>query len=220
MIDKAHILSEIRRTAAGNGGNSLGSRRFENETGIKTHVWRGRHWLKWNDAVVEAGLEPKQKTEALNEDEMLERLAIFVIELGKLPTYAELLLKSRVDGNFPVPKTWNKFGTFSERPQRLLHFCLNRPNFKLVEEICRAVALGPGLDVGARDEDREVAAIGYVYLLSFRSDYKIGTSRDPDRRYGEVATQMPDTMTKVHTIKTDDPFGVENTGTSVSTTSA
>ena len=51
--------------------------------------------------------------------------------------------------------------------------------------------------------------MGFVYLIKFRTEYKIGASAEPERRFGAVATQMPDAMTNIHTIKTDDPFGVE-----------
>ncbi len=34
-MDKAHIIAEIKRTAAANGGMALGRERFFHETGIK-----------------------------------------------------------------------------------------------------------------------------------------------------------------------------------------
>jgi hypothetical protein len=54
-VRKAHILNEITRTAAANGGVPLGEARFEAETGIKRTDWFGIHWAKWGDAVREAG---------------------------------------------------------------------------------------------------------------------------------------------------------------------
>jgi hypothetical protein len=39
MIPKQHILDEIKRTAAANGGVALGWRRFMAETGIRAHDW-------------------------------------------------------------------------------------------------------------------------------------------------------------------------------------
>jgi hypothetical protein len=61
---KRFILKEIRRTAEKNGGVPLGMTRFYQATGIKIADWRGKLWLRWSDAVKEAGLPPQkaQKT--------------------------------------------------------------------------------------------------------------------------------------------------------------
>ncbi len=72
MIEKAHILAEICRTAAENGGQPLGIDRFEKETGIRQSDWRGRYWVNWNNAVAQAGFEPNTKTEAISPDFMLK----------------------------------------------------------------------------------------------------------------------------------------------------
>jgi len=52
------IIDEIRRTAVQNDGRPLGKRRFESETGIRESDWYGGHWVKWIDALVEAGFAP------------------------------------------------------------------------------------------------------------------------------------------------------------------
>jgi hypothetical protein len=55
-MDKQHILEEIRRTAAANNGEPLGVARFFQETGIKETDWRGKFWVRWGEALREAGL--------------------------------------------------------------------------------------------------------------------------------------------------------------------
>ena len=79
MTDTMHIIAEIRRTAAENEGRALGHRSFANETGIKAHDWRGNHWIRWSDALKEAGLEPNQKQLAIKDGVLLEKLALLVI---------------------------------------------------------------------------------------------------------------------------------------------
>jgi hypothetical protein len=56
--DRRHILGEIRRTAQANGGVPLGVRKFSQETGIKITDWDGKFWLRWGNALREAGFEP------------------------------------------------------------------------------------------------------------------------------------------------------------------
>jgi hypothetical protein len=208
MIDKAHILSEIRRTAAENGGLPLGVQRFERETGVKRADWLGRFWARWGDALLDAGFEANKKTAAIEHERLLEKLAAFASELGRLPVYAELRMRAQVDKSFPSHSTWANLGTKTDIARKLAGYCDERQEFQHVSTFYR-------LELDGDTSDIEPALIeppstlGYVYLLKFRSDYKIGASNDPDRRYGEVATQMPEAMIKVHTIKTDDPFGVE-----------
>jgi hypothetical protein len=60
-MTKEHILSEIRRTAAENGGAPLGVDRFLGETGIKESDWRGKFWVRWNGGCKRSGV-PAERT--------------------------------------------------------------------------------------------------------------------------------------------------------------
>jgi hypothetical protein len=55
-MDREHILQEIRRTAAENGGMPLGAQTFFREAGIRESDWKGKLWARWSDAIREAGL--------------------------------------------------------------------------------------------------------------------------------------------------------------------
>ena len=50
---------------------------------------------------------------------------------------------------------------------------------------------------------------GHVYLLRSGSFYKVGRSEDLERRVKEVRVAMPEAVTLVHAIRTDDPPGIE-----------
>lgn len=50
---------------------------------------------------------------------------------------------------------------------------------------------------------------GFVYLLKSGRYFKIGHSNDPGRRACKVRLQMPEKVTFVHEIETDDPRGIE-----------
>ena len=128
MIEKTHILAEIRRTATENGGRAFGRRRFENETGIRTTDWLGRYWSKWGDAITEAGLEPNQKQQPYEEIQLLEKLATFVTELGRFPVWAELRMRAHADKSFPSHSVWGKLGPMAELPAKLWQYCSIRPD--------------------------------------------------------------------------------------------
>ena len=59
---------------------------------------------------------------------------------------------------------------------------------------------------GANDATRED---GYVYLIQFGSEYKIGTSNNVERRFRQLKTQMPYDGKIIHTIAAGDPMGIE-----------
>jgi hypothetical protein len=72
-MNRQHILDEIRRTAAANNGAPLGVARFLQETGIKAKGWEGKFWVRWGDALREAGFEPNQFNAAFDRTMLIEK---------------------------------------------------------------------------------------------------------------------------------------------------
>jgi Meiotically up-regulated gene 113 len=61
-----------------------------------------------------------------------------------------------------------------------------------------------------REEETESSeSLGFVYLVKSGRFYKVGRSNAAGRREYELAIQMPEKLTTVHTIRTDDPQGIE-----------
>jgi Meiotically Up-regulated Gene 113 (MUG113) protein len=207
-MNKRHILKEIKRTAEANGGVPLGRQRFLAETGIRESDWSGRFWTRWSDAVREAGFEPNVKQAAYERDKLLEKLALLVRELGHYPVVAELRMEARSDPNFPSKNVFSRFGGKAQIASALLSWCARSPGWDDVQAICAPLATSEEAATSSPEEDA-APIIGYVYLLKSGKYYKIGRSNAPGRREYELAIQLPERVATVHTIKTDDPAGIE-----------
>jgi hypothetical protein len=207
-MNKAHILDEIRRTAESNGSMPLGRYRFLAETGIRESDWIGKFWTKWSDAIREAGYEPNKKQQPFDEGLLLAKLAALVRDLGHYPVAAELRMKAREEQSFPSHNVFSRFGRKAEVASALLTWCEANPGWSDVEAICAPLA-----EAARGDDDGGIAEqepeYGYVYLLKSGKHYKIGRSNSPGRRVYELAIQLPERVKTVHTIKTDDPVGIE-----------
>jgi hypothetical protein len=212
-IDKKHILEEIKRTAAGNGGVPLGRQRFLAEMGIKQSDWCGLHWIRWNDALREAGFEAIEFTKAFDLESLIEQYANLALEVGRIPLNADLRMKARNDPGFPSHTVFaNRLGKKSERIRQLMEFCRKHDGYSEVVRLCEQHEL-----IAARREMTEQGLsqtvkgteIGFVYPMKSGYRYKIGHSNSAGRREYELAIQLPEKLMTVHVIRTDDPPGIE-----------
>jgi hypothetical protein len=209
-ISKEHILSEIRRTAAQNNVHALGVERFAREAGIKESDWRGIHWARWGDALREAGFDPNQWNPARSKEDLLTRLAAVVRELGRFPSTSELKLRTRRDHEFPNPKTFAAhFGSKATQVQELRRFCEENGMADVVALLDPIVPTQPP---APKKDDSKESDFYFVYLLKSGRFYKIGCTNAVGRRERELAIQMPEKASVVHSIKTDDPRASSGTG--------
>lgn len=206
-MEKSEILDAIRASAAANGGTVPGRARFERETGIRQADCLGTYWARWGDAVREAGFEPNKLQPALPEGKVLSSLASLARELGSFPTVAEMRLRRRVEPSFPSHNVFSRFGNRADLARRLAAHCAEQGELDDVVAICEAIA-DP-----VRDHEtggaRTVVSTGVVYLMKSGQHYKIGRSNSAGRRAYELAIQLPEKLTLVHAIETDDPPGIE-----------
>jgi hypothetical protein len=207
VVTKTHILDEIRRTTAANGGTALGSRRFSAETGIREADWLGKFWARWSDALREAGFPPNQLRGAYDTTELLERYTRLAQELGRLPTANDLRLKDRVDPGFPNQKVFERLGTKAELIRQVLAFCKDRGEHEDVVRLCEAYT--PRVEAPTNEVESLETEFGFVYLVKSGRFYKIGKSNAIGRREYELAIQLPERVKQVHVIRTDDPSGIE-----------
>ena len=209
IMTKEHILSEIRRTASANGGAPLGLDRFFAETGIKKWDWHGKYWARWSDALKEAGFPPNQLIAARTREDLLDNLAALVRELGHFPVEGEIRLKRRSDRNFPSHSTFGKFGGMRALSAELERFCRDRGENDLAE-LCAATAKNDHAENSeGAPEESAIGELAYVYLMKSGRFYKIGRTNALGRRERELVIQLPEAAKVVHSIKTDDPAGIE-----------
>jgi hypothetical protein len=210
-MTKDHIIREICRTASANAGTPLGRERFLAETGIRESDWHGKYWVRWGDAVKEAGFAPNALNRARDRDEMFEKLAAYVRELRHFPVAGELKMKRRSDRSFPDAKTFERFGSKAGLVAAVAEFA-ERRGYDDVVGICATLrAVATSLTGGGAGGSLSVVR-GYVYLVKHgsRRQFKIGKTQNPIRREGEIAVELPETLEPVHVIQTDDPAGVES----------
>lgn len=186
--------------------------RFLEATGIRPEDWLGRYWARWGDAVREAGFEPNTLTAPLDEDLILERLAVTIRKLGRLPTRTELMLEKRSDSSFPSHTVFTRRlgSTQQQIATKMLEYCGERPELADVLDIC-AERLLNSIGKPAPAETGATPGIpdGAVYLFKSGRFYKIGRTNATGRRERELALLMPEKGNVVHSIATDDPAGIE-----------
>ena len=207
-MDKLHILGEIQRTAKANAGVPLGREKFLRETGIKESDWSGIHWARWGDALREAGFAANQLQSAHDKDHLLESYAALIREVGRIPVATELRLKRRSDPSFPSHNTFARFGTKQQLIAKAIEFCQSRDGLEDVEQICQAQVAAPAMDSDEHHESVD-EKFGFVYLIQSSRFFKIGKTNELGRREYELKIQLPEKTKTVHSIRTDDPTGIE-----------
>jgi len=209
-MNKQHIIDEIKRTAEINGGVPLGRDRFFAETGIHQNDWYGKYWARWSDAVIEAGYSPNKMQGAYENDWIIEKMILLIRELGKYPMSGEFRLKAKQDSSFPSHEVFRRIGKKSELARKILDYCIDRNGFEDVIAICHPIASAAEEESDTQTRGTENYTDGYVYLLKSGRNYKIGKTNALGRREYELAIQLPEKATTVHSIKTDDPAGIES----------
>lgn len=209
-MNKAQIIAEIQRTAKANDGIVLGWRRFEEETGIKYYDWYGQYWVRWGDAVREAGLEPNRMSEAYGSELLLEKLIVLTRNLGRVPVQGDLLLAAKSDTTFPSEKAFRRLGPKRQRAALVITHCETHPGNEDVAKLWEP-HVSEAVSLNVPSDDGTVLS-GFVYLLKHgtRREYKIGFTHNPLRREGEVRVELPESLQPIHYIETDDPSGVES----------
>jgi hypothetical protein len=200
---REQILNEIKRLFKAGDGKPPGSRAFERETGIRETAWRGIYWARWGDALTEAGFSPNAWQGKHESDLVLQKLVEACRHYSRVPTIDDLKLYARKADGFPSPKSmYVHFGSKDALLQNLRAWIRGKDEFA-------DVAAMLGADVEAVAADALKPREGLVYLIKSGTHYKIGRSDELERRVKEIRIALPEAAVLVHSIRTDDPPGIE-----------
>ena len=207
-MEKREILETIRRLAEANGGQAPGRSEFIAESGYGEGAW-SKYWARWGDAVREAGYQPKTLQVPHDETLLIRKLIDLSRELGHFPTGREIALKRRVDPTLPSRTAFELRGSKAHRASAVLEYCKANSGLDDVATLCEDVLANKA--ESSSSAEAQNGSLGYVYLVRHgnRHEYKIGRTNNVMRREGEIGIELPERGEPVHTIKTDDPAGVE-----------
>lgn len=208
---RSRVLSEIKRMAAGSR-KAPGKLAFARHTGTAEHEWSGVLWSRWSDAVAEAGLEPNALQARFKTNDVLSQVIRACRHYGHVPTVAEMKLYRRDNPNFPSKgAVASHFESRAGLLTALDRHADQKEEFRDVAGMVAAATLAePGAQFAPTGQDAaERIAEGHVYLLKSGHHYKVGRSDELERRVKEVRLALPEAVTLVHAIRTDDPPGIE-----------
>lgn len=198
------ILEAIKQTAKTNGGVPLGKQAFSKQTGIKDSEWYGVYWVRWSDVLKEAGFTPNAYNKRADKSVLLEKLVPAIRHFGKFPTYGEFRLYSKTNSNFPAHNTIHShFPTKTDLITQMAAYVVGKPELQDIAVLCKE------FDVPEKDIPESAIKEGHVYLFKSGDYYKIGKTDNLERRVKEVTVTLPEALTIIHTIRTDDPDGIE-----------
>lgn len=101
-MTKEFILSEIKRVGSVNG-KSIGHKGFTKETGIQLSDWYGKFWVRWSDALKDAGLASNEFNKVYSDEYVIKKLISLIRELGHYPVIGEIRIKARMDKRISCP---------------------------------------------------------------------------------------------------------------------
>jgi hypothetical protein len=103
--------------------------------------------------------------------------------------------------DFPGVKTvFNHFGSKDGLLSNLRTWVQDKSDLKDIADM-----FSPDVKNEASGASKE----GFVYLIRSGAHYKIGRSDELERRVKEIRVALPEAANLVHSIRTDDPAGIE-----------
>lgn len=203
---RSQVLEAIKRLADKNGGVAPGRMMFERDTGIRQSDWYPHLWLRWSDALTEAGFSARTLKTAIPEEVVIGNYVELARALGHLPVAGEIKREAKTNKTFPSHTVFGRFGGKEKLLERVLAYCRQHVGN---DDIAALIESHPPFP--ARDDDPTVpkVATGFVYLMKSGRHYKIGRTNSLGSRARQLTIKIPIPPKTIRAIETDDPSGVE-----------
>lgn len=204
QLPKEQVLALYNRLVKKHGGKPIGERIFVRESGVSRYYWQGGLWSSWSALQAEAGHVPNSATDKIEDEVVLQGFAEVALDMGKIPSEADLMVRRRIDSSLPSKGTFRRWGGRDALLEKVRVFCELNDKYQRVAEMLSGSAED---NTEQRLKTKEVE--GFVYLLRSGKSYKLGRTNATGRRLRELAIQLPQKPDTVHVIETDDPEGIE-----------
>jgi hypothetical protein len=205
------ILEEFRNAAKRNNGRCLSRRAFEHI--IPVRRWN-KYWRSLRELQIDAGFAPNEMKSALPEEDVLGAWVSIISALKQYPSTLDLrYYLNQHNTSVSLDTLTRKFGDQRATVEKILEYCKsnNAPSdvLAICEEKLRTLSSKAEGDDSLATNLTE-AQTGWVYLIKVSSPdkYKVGSTMNLERRLDEHSRYLADSHYE-HTIKTDDPSGVE-----------
>jgi hypothetical protein len=211
-ISRDEMIAFVQRSARANGNRPLGERAFFADTCLNRRDLWDVGVRSYGDLCELAGYSRNRLQTQLEPNRLLEALAVLTAEIERYPDHTDREIARRKNNAFPSYEAYrtaqSKNGPLANQ---LLEWCRTRPAHaaahRIVKEYVSRQDTAP-----ASAHRRGKVVTGYVYLMRYGTrgrKYKIGKSEDPPRRHSQISGMVPQELSIVHVIETDDPIGIE-----------
>jgi hypothetical protein len=204
-LSKEFIVKTYKDMVEIRDGKLIGEHVFRRKSRICSAYWQGRYWRCWSEFQAELGFKPNLPNTRTPNEVLLQRYAELALELKKIPTHVELILRHKADPSFPDAATYWHLGRREARLDKLVAYCEGKSELAPVVELIRR-----DRERAQRVRRRPTRNVqGIVYLSRRGSDYRIARIHASGRRHSVESVLLARRPDTVHAISTDDPEGIE-----------
>lgn len=120
----------------------------------------------------------------------------------------DIRVKSHSDSDFPSLNTFQNRVGIGSWLEKTIEYCSGKKGYDDILSICQNAKQKLPKKIDAFDNE-ESKKFGHVYLLKSGNHYKIGRTDNVERRFKEITIALPEVLSPIHQIRTDDPSGIE-----------